>query len=452
MNGYTLWFTLIPILACGLVTVCWFFIRRGQQPVQAGPLRQEENSRLDLLIVLLCFVSIFLLPVRFRSLLVNRVAKHYGYFNVLCTVAVILSLFRIRRWTIAELILFCLWCLMLIPMAFSNEPLKDYTKVTAIVQSLLPLLLVLYPMDASSRRKTAGLFIILFDAIIAVLLLYGIVERFSGQSIRHAIISWLENNGLSAASFTRTLKDKRFYSIWGHPLTNAVFFNSFFVLNVFWLRAARRKCPTIFFFLVTLAGVLLASSKTGITVCFLLQILMNWKHKKWLLISIPILALLYFLGAFNAIITRFTTSTLTTGRLEALRKYLPSGIEPFRFFSGYGSNVILNSSHPLSRLRAAFEFPLLMFAHDYGILFSVIHIFGLFIYATQRFLRKKNWIPWLCWSLLFAEVNTFNAYALRSQDDCWFFCLLTLVLFCITEYSGNDEPVPENTQAANLSL
>ena len=171
---------------------------------------------------------------------------------------------------------------------------------------------------------------------------------------------------------------------------------------------------------------------------------MNWKHKKWLLISIPILALLYFLGAFDAIITRFSTSSLTTGRLEALQKYLPSGIEPVRFFSGYGSNVILNSSHPLTKLRAAFEFPLLMFAHDYGILFAVIHIGGLFAYASWRFIRNKNWSPWLCWSLLFAEVNTFNAYALRSQDDCWFFCLLTLMLLAVADHGNPAETVPDH--------
>lgn len=444
MNGYTLWFTLTPILACGLVAAGWFMIRRRQQAIPAETLQQEKGSLTDLLIVLLCFISIFMMPIRIRSLFADRIVKHYGNFNVLCAVAVLLSLFRIRRWTAVELICFCLWCLLLIPMAVSNESLKNYNRIIAVSQSLLPLLLVLYPMNASSRRKAIGLFVVLFDVVIGLLLIYGVVERFSGQSIRHMIIDWLETNGFNAVSFTRTLGDKRFYSVWGHPLSNAVLLNSFFVINVFWLRAARRKCPTFFFFLVTLAGVLLASSKTGITVCFLLQILMNWKHKKWLLISIPVLALLYFLGAFDAIIARFSTSSLTTGRLEALQKYLLSGIEPVRFFSGYGSNVILNSSHPLTKLRAAFEFPLLMFAHDYGILFALIHIGGLFAYASWRFIRNKNWIPWLCWSLLFAEVNTFNAYALRSQDDCWFFCLLTLMLLAVIDYGNQAETVPDH--------
>ena len=444
MVSSTLWFSLLPLLACGLATVCWFLIRRRQALASGAAPRQEESIRLDLLVVLLCFFSIFLLPVRFRSLFVEQVVKHYGNFNVLGFIAVALTLLRIRRWSAAELICFCCWCLLLIPMAVSNESLQRYKKIIAVSQSLLPLFLVLYPMNPASRRKVTGWFIVLFDIIIAVLLVCGIIERLTNQSIRKLIIDLLESNGLNAVSFTRTMKDKRFYSIWGHPLSNAVFFNSFFVLNVLWLRANKRKCPTFIFFMITLGGVLLASSKTGITVCFLLQVLMNWKHKKWLLISIPVLALLYFLGAFNGIITRFTTSSLTTGRVEALKKYLPSGIEPFRFFSGYGSNVIMNSSHPLTKLRAAFEFPLLMFAHDYGILFSVVHIFGLFAYTTWRLLRNRNWIPWLCWSLLFAEINTFNAYTLRSQDDCLFFCLLTLILLTMLEKNGTAETPPDN--------
>ena len=444
MTRFQLVFTLFPILVCGFVTAYWFFFRSKKLPVCIVSQVQEENNRLDLLVVLLCFIAIFIFPIRIRSLLINRVINHYGNFNFLCALAVLISLFRLRRWTLAELICFCLWYLLLIPMVFSNDSLKPHVRIVAVSQSLLPLLLVLYPMNVVSRKKAISWFVILYNVFIGILLTCGILERFFDRVIFHTIINILEANGLNASSFTRTLNDNRFYSLWGHPLSNAVFFNSFFVLNTFWLRVNRRKCPTLVFFLIALTGVLLASSKTGIIVCFLLQIIINWKYKKWLLISIPVLVTLYFLGGFNAIITRFSTSSLSSGRIETFQKYLATGLDPFRFFSGYGSNVILNSSHPLSRFRAAFEMPLLMFAHDYGILFSMIHIIGLFIYTSWRFLQNKNWLPWLCWSLLFAEVNTFNAYTLRSQDDCWFFCLMTLVLLSITEHAKSEISIAEN--------
>ena len=87
MNGYALWSTLTPILACGLAALCWFFIRKRQQHVPAASQPQENGTRLDLIIVLLCFISIFLLPIRFRSLYADRIVKHYGNFNVLVFVA-----------------------------------------------------------------------------------------------------------------------------------------------------------------------------------------------------------------------------------------------------------------------------------------------------------------------------------------------------------------------------
>ena len=75
MVSSTLWFSLLPLLACGLATVCWFLIRRRQALTSGAAPRQEESIRLDLLVVLLCFFSIFLLPVRFR----NRLPDHPRY-------------------------------------------------------------------------------------------------------------------------------------------------------------------------------------------------------------------------------------------------------------------------------------------------------------------------------------------------------------------------------------
>ena len=59
MVSSTLWFSLLPLLACGLATVCWFLIRRRQALTSGAAPRQEESIRLDLLVVLLCLFSIF---------------------------------------------------------------------------------------------------------------------------------------------------------------------------------------------------------------------------------------------------------------------------------------------------------------------------------------------------------------------------------------------------------
>ena len=113
-------------------------------------------------------------------------------------------------------------------------------------------------------------------------------------------------------------------------------------------------------------------------------------YKKWLLLCIPVLVALYFMGAFDAIIARFNEQSLTTGRAENLAEYFASGINPLRFFSGYGDGSILSSSSPVNQVNDAFEFPVMMYSYYYGILFSLLHIGGAFAYVTWRLLRKRR--------------------------------------------------------------
>ncbi len=97
MSGYYLGFTLVPILFCVMVSACWFLIRRKQQLTFAGTQDIRSTCRLDLLIILLCFLSIFAAPIRLRSLIMEKILRHYGNHNIFCIIAMILSLFRIRR-------------------------------------------------------------------------------------------------------------------------------------------------------------------------------------------------------------------------------------------------------------------------------------------------------------------------------------------------------------------
>ncbi len=440
------WFPIFIVLFGGTLIVVWFLLYKANPASPETAPRKPLDSWLDNTIILLCFIGIIGWPNMLRSPVVNSVAKGYGNLNFFCAAAMLLTLFRLPRRSREELICFAAWLLLLIPMLISGRDAKTPRKVVSVVQNLLPLFLVLHSMRPASRRKVTGLFLVLFDVFIGVLLTCAIVEQFTGHAIAKAMVSLIESGGGDASSFDDILSHSRFYFIWGHPLTNALSFNTFFALNVIWLRANKKRCFTFLFFIPTVVGVLLTYSRTGLTVCVLLMIIMNWKHKKSLLAAIPVLAVLYFAGVFNGVIERISTLTLTDGRLEHMQTYLASGVHPLRFLTGYGPNTVLNRSGPLYSMRFAFEFPLMMYAHDYGILFSFVHLFGLFGFVTWRFLRKKggkrNWFPWLCWSLLFAEINTYNAYTLNSHDVCWFFCLITMILLNTVEIKDPETTPP----------
>jgi len=77
------------------------------------------------------------------------------------------------------------------------------------------------------------------------------------------------------------------------------------------------------------------------------------------------------------------------------------------------------SSNPLYNYNDGFEFPLIMYAYDYGIVFSLIRMLGMYGYISWRFLRRREWFAWICYSALFVQFNVYNGYAMRNQDVCF---------------------------------
>ena len=437
----TLLFSCFVIL--GAVLVWTRFRQTEEQALMAASEGKTLSGLSDTLVIVLFLAGFILFPIHFRGPLLSSSLGYLGYVNFICAAAVLLSFFRFRRWTKADLIAFSVWLLLYIPMLLSNREMDRPRAITAAVQTLMPLFIVLYRMNPKTREKTLGLFLLLFDIFILVLLIIAVEETIYGK---HNILAWFRNWMKGMGLGTKELKSyiskkRRFGSLWGHSLTSALIFNSFFVLNVIYFRACRRKCPIPLFFFPALLGTALAASKTGVTVCVVLFVIMSWKYKKWFLLVVPLLALLYFTGAFNSVIARFSKGTLTTGRLEKLVSYFSSGINPLQLFTGHGTMSVLSKSSPVHQFRQGFEFPLMMFAYDYGILFSLLHVGGLYAYATWRFLSRREWVPWLCFSLVFAEMNTYNAYALRNQDVCFFFCFVTMLLLNMKQ--KKDPEIPE---------
>lgn len=433
-------------MLCLVLLPRWLLLRREK----AG--HSLSRSRLpawvpDLAVLLLCLTGLLLFPVHLRSPLLHGTIRSYGYINYPCLLAVITCLLCCRRWTVVEAVCFAVWFSLSVPLAASGDKIPHVRFAAAFCQTVVPLFLVLHRMDPSSRRKLLRRSVLVFDGFVLLLLVLGIEEYLSHKALLTLLRDWLAGMGLKTNEFDLYLEDYRFGFIWGHPLTNALIFNSFFALNMVYLRASGSRIPAPLLFVPAVAGVLLCSSKTGIAVCFLLLLISCWRYKKWLLLVVPVLLVMYFFGAFNDIITRFTSTTLTTERAEQLGEYLASGINPLRWFSGYGPNGALAKSSPVYIYNDAFEFSALMFAYSYGILFAVLHIGGLFAYVTWRFLRKRQWLPWLCFSLVFAEINTYNGYSLRNQDVCFFFCLLVMLMLNIADDSGGTprEWPPERT-------
>ena len=423
--------------------------------------RQEEtgmegrwrNQATDMVIILLFFTGTILMPIMVRTSFVHKVFPSVGYLSYLnlpCTLALLLSFLRLRKWTAADLLFFAAWLLLLIPMLLSNRELEFTRFVTVPFQNLLPVFFVFFRMNESTRQKTIRLFMFLFNCFIFFLLVFAIEEKFTGKAVLRAFTDWLIVHHMNAQEFQRFLTESRFFSFWGHPLTNALLFNSFLALNTVWYRSRGKKQYALLFFPAALAGVLLSGSKTGTAVCLLMLIVLCWERKKWLIACIPAAAALYFAGALNSIISRFVHSSLTSGRLEALEAYFANWYSryPFRWLTGGGSNAVLDAGHPLFSCRQGFEFPLLMSALDYGIIYALVLMAGLWLYMTRRCLQLKQWTIWVCFTLVFAELNTYNGFALRNQDVFTIGCFIAMLMLNMLPENSVGEKLSRETGAA----
>lgn len=427
--------------ALRLAELCLFSGEGGNRMTGRSDLFQPSRGK-DAALLLLLGCGLFLLPMHLRApLLEQPLGRYLCYLNFPCALAVLFSFVRRRRWEVADIVALLAWLALLIPLLLSNRQTTGRWTLTAIAQNLLPLFLCLYRMEERSKRHTLRLCLRVFDGFVLLLLLLAVVERLSGKAILVWLRDGLTSLGFSPKELTRYMEDNRFASVWGHPLTMALMFNAFFALNAVWFRSEGKKFPVLPFFALSLAGTLLCSSKTGVVLCLGQMVVVCWREqKKILLFAIPLLAGIYFAGGFNSLIERFTAYGLTTYRAEELEKYFATGVNPLHLFSGYGSGKVMGARSAVAAFNNAFEFPLMMYAYEYGIVFSIVHVLGLYAYVTWRFLRERRWLPWLLFSVLFAEINTYNAYALRNQDVCFLFAFFTLLLLNMPRQSF---PVPE---------
>ena len=447
--------TAILLAVIAAVTGTWFLLNRKKNRLEETAKVDKGGRVLDTVIIALFFLGVIVTPIMVRTPFIFRQFRFMGALcclNYPSTLALLLSFLKLKKWSKTDLLIFAAWLMLLIPICVSNREL-EYTKYLLVpFQNLLPVYFVFYRMNETTREKTIRLFMNLFNTFIFFLLAFAIEEKISDKAVIKAFRDWLIERNMYAQDFVRFADEERFFSFWGHPLTNALLFNSFLALNTAWYKSRGKTICALFYFPVAMAGVLLSGSKTGITVCLLMLIVICWDYKKWLLLCIPIFIALYFSGAFNSIIYRFTDTSLTSGRLEALEVYFGELYSeyPFQWLFGYGSNAVMNPELSVSDVRSGFEFPLLMAMLDHGIVFGVVLMAGSFLYISRRCLKKKQWVIWLCFTLVFAEINTYNGYTLRNQDIftiCYFVAMIMLNM--ITEKKASEEP-PDAVQNSSF--
>lgn len=213
------------------------------------------------------------------------------------------------------------------------------------------------------------------------------------------------------------IRSGRFVSYYGHSL-NTAFFS---VCLLVWttvindtVKSERKKY--IYDVIVSLIGIAIAGSKSGIMLATLLLLLCNIGIRKTkYMVSILIGAgILYFSGVFDTVIGRILEGIrigdLSTSRNSALERLMSNGTISFDWIKGH---VIDYSG---TSMIAALEYPFLRWAFTCGILFSIIMCIAYFILPAIRVATCLNLTGLICVAIFMTFVNGNNGISSYSDD------------------------------------
>lgn len=238
------------------------------------------------------------------------------------------------------------------------------------------------------------------------------IDMFLGNSIQKMFASFYDSS-----TMFYLISSGRFVSFYGHSL-NTAFFS---ICLLVWatvvndtLKGERKKY--IYDIVVSLIGIAIAGSKSGIMLAILLLLLCNIgiRKMKYMVSILIVTGILYFSGIFDTVIGRILEGIrigdLSTSRNTALERLIGNGTISFDWIKGH---VIDYSS---TSMIAALEYPFLRWAFTCGILFSLIMCIVYFIFPVIRVVTCFNLTGLICVALFMAFVNGNNGISSYSDD------------------------------------
>ncbi|WNF32954.1 hypothetical protein RI196_17300 [Aeribacillus composti] len=307
--------------------------------------------------------------------------------------------------------------------------------IMSIISLFLPLLMTAIIIDRESIMQGFLKFLKFYNSLIIILLIFGVIDYISGSKIQ----LYLANNFFKESQLSQLIMTEyyyygiyRYYSFLGHPLTNANYFLVFIVLNNIYSKINKKYIISKYLIiLISLFGLILSGSKTGIVLGILANLLMiDIKRNKFVLLFIVLVAtLFYFSPLFQQnLLARFVegieTGDITTGRNTLLTDLIRYGKEKPGIFIGGGVDYSREVAINLGGGITNFEYPAIMLAYDYGIVVTIIIYLIIFIIPIVRMLYNREYFIAINFLLISVMVNTNNGIANLGSDALAQLCFL----------------------------
>ncbi|NPV90430.1 MAG: hypothetical protein HPY50_06635 [Firmicutes bacterium] len=308
--------------------------------------------------------------------------------------------------------------------------------VVFIITMTMPFLMIGIRIPEDDFEHIFQCFIKFYNIFACIFLLIGIIDYISNASIQLYLASHHYYNSVFSMMVNgeHSFHIYRYYSFFGHPLDNAWYVLLFYVLNILNSRYYQAHINDILVTVLSVIGLLICGSRAALVIGLVLFLILNNRRNK----PLYVIAFTAFCGVLfttsifkDNLLKRFNYSisagNFSWGRNEIIVRLLKGFADPPSILTGGG----LGYSRYFAKMEISkitnFEYPFMMFAYDFGILWTILIYVIIMAYPAIIFLKNRTYSILIGFLFLMAYLNTNNGIS-NYNDSMGQMCFVIMML------------------------
>lgn len=398
----------------------------------SGPIFTVRNALLFLLVASV-FVTTFYIRAAFSSELAYVNVMFYG-------ILLILALRYRGSFNVVGILCWMgLVAIFLSVELLAGTGLRDMFKSFFLYCAPLLVCQMTFVADDESWLRMAETTIRLVNVFTMTVFLVLVIDLLTSSAVMRWLTSWLM---MDMVSWVSPNPLHRHASIWGHYLITAGFYLVFYFLNIAHTKVTNSHLIDVrLLYVVATLGILSTGGKTALIIYLVSIVWLNVGEERGLRNAAALtlfLLGLYFLGAFDIVLGRFSADDLSSGRNDSVTAVLIAERPPL--LGGYGETYMFHMSALVGFDTAAMfsEYSLLALSFKYGVSFVVLAVFLILRMPFASARRTGRWSLAFMAAMLVVYFSTFNG--LVWVPDAYL--VIAVFVLCVNLLSGCGDRIP----------
>lgn len=376
----------------------------------------------------ICFLGLFITASVLRySIFRSNVLRTYSPLLFIGVILIFITdkkndcKFGKDRWGDGDL--FCYFVLLLTSLGvviYTHSWSKNFALLLSVI---FPSIVVLYRFRSEENyRDIFSMFMCFLNVSVYLMLITGFLDVCLGFKVSY----WIAHT-TGIDSLIKQASFKRCVTYMGHPLYATEIYLSYYIFKHIECKINNRK-ENIACFIISLLGVALTQSKTGIVLLAASFLVLNIKNIRYMGIVLLLIGVCYLLGIFDSVIDRFMlgiqTGDITSARNTVLFRLLSSGQLQFGWFKMQS----LADFSASSKVEVALEYSVLRWAFRFGLLITIPLVLIAYLLPIIKLVKKKSWDLLVCLMVIIIDVNSYAGIGDAGNKALHYYIMAALII------------------------